>query len=310
MNSKNFKNIVSVIAVVIVVVIAIILSPEGIRSTFFQAGGGVSLKDMNKKDTTTMSVNLCLEANQTTRQNLEQVLFSSNYFKRQNGFYIGASAVAAVSTEYGVCCPVMFFNLGADFQKFRIEYKVGDFKRSSVATAGTDPQFSNFCTDLGEGASAKKAMQLSFINANTKFGFGHIGISSFYKFSDGNWYAYIEQVICGRVTLAGGVDFAEQTSGYAAAKAAIGTNSKVSLTANQMGTESQSFIATYNRDNIRVGKQKMAVSVSAWNRGTETGLHLIAALMKGKGTFFAQIGSDYCAEQLSPYCGLGTRFSF
>lgn len=302
------KSVLVIIAVIVVVIIAV-LAPKGSTSLFSTAGGGLSLKDLNKKDTVTTSVGIIVQASQTTEQNMEQGLVFGNYLNRKNGVFVGAGFFGGVSTQYGICCPTMYLNAGLDFTSFQIEYKAGSFKRTGIATGGVDPQYSNFCMDLGEGASAKNAMQLSFIKRGTLIGFGHQGTNSFYDFSNGIWYAYAETPICKYVSLAGGINFAESTNGYVAAKMSV-NNNKVTITGNQLGTEQQNVAVTYNRENISLRGNKMTFSVSAWAKEAEQGLHFVAGLIKGKGTFYAQIGSNLCENHITPYCGVGTSFNF
>lgn len=305
------KKLEVIIIAVIVVVIALIvvINPSGSTSFFSTAGGGLSLKDMNQKDTTATNVNLILQANQTTNQNLEQGLVVGNYYKGMNGFFVNSGVIAGVSTEYGICCQTMYIGTGLDFNTFQIEYKVGNFKRTGVMTGEIDPQYSNFCIDLGEGASASKAMQVSFIKGNTKIGFGHQGVSSFYDFSAGGWYTYLETPICKGLTLAGGVDINQGATGYVAAK--VNTkNNQVTVTGNKIGTENQNVIVTYSRKNIAVRGKQLIMTVSAWAKQKEQGAHMVAGLIQGRGMFFAEVGSKYCENQLRPYAGVGTSFTF
>lgn len=305
-NSKEIFG--AVIAIVVMVLIAV--SPNGTKSLFSTAGGGVSLKEMNqKKDTTAFKMNMSLQFNQTNLQNLEQGLVIGNFKHQEGMFFTGAHFVGGVSTEYGVCTPVMDLTAGAYLNNSIFEYKVGNFKRTGVTTAGVDAQYSNHCVDLGEGAGVKNAMQLSFIRNGLTFGFGHQGISSFYDFSAGSWYAYTESQICKNITLAGGVNFGGEASAYAAAKVTIGNN-QVTATGNKLGTEGQNVVVTYNRDNISIGRSKMMLSASAWAKDVEQGLHLVASLVKGKGTFFAEVGCNRNEYQATPYCGVGTSFNF
>lgn len=302
------KSILAIIAIVVVVII-VVLAPKGSTSLFSTAGGGLSLKDLNKQDTVTTSVGIILQVNQTTRQNLEQGLVIANYMNRKNGVFFGAGMLGGVSTEYGVCCPTMYLNMGLDFTSFQLEYRVGNFKRTGITTDGVDPQYSNFCTDLGEGASAKNAMQLSFIKRGALIGLGHQGTNSFYDFDNGFWYAFAEAPVCRNLSLAGGMNFAEITCGYVAAKMSVNDN-KVTITGNQLGTEQQNVAVTYNRENIPLKRNKLTLSVSAWAKEAEQGFHFVAGLIKGNGMFFAQIGSNLCENHVTPYCGIGTSFNF
>ncbi len=117
------KNAIYFLVAIAAVIVMIMLAPKGSDSLFSTAGGGLSLKDLNRKDTVTHSVSLTMNVNQTTEQSLVQPMLSANYFKRHNGFFVGASAVGAVSNQYGICCPVLFVNTGVDFNRFQIEYR-------------------------------------------------------------------------------------------------------------------------------------------------------------------------------------------
>lgn len=303
------KNDFLLIVVIVAAIIAFVLPQKGSNSVFSFAKGGLNLKELNQKDTAQTKINVNLEFNQTTMQNLEQAVVIGNYFLRRNGLFVGAGIVGGVSTEFGVCCPTMFVNMGLDFDSYKLEYKVGNFKRTTIMSGGLDPQFANDCLSLGEGAGAVNAMQVSLITKNTKIGFGHQGINSFYQF-DGAWYAYMERRFCKELSLAGGVDFNETTTGYVAAKLSQGNNA-LTLTANKLGTETQSFVATYNRENISVMGKTMTLSASAWGKATEQGLHLVTGLKQTKNCMlFAEVGSKLCQDQLQPYCGLGASFNF
>lgn len=295
---------------ILVIIAVILIAPKGSMSFLTTAGGGINLKDMNQKDTTTTSMSAELQFNQTTEQNLEQALLIGNYYRRQNGFFIGAGFVGGVSTQYNVCCPTMYFNAGMDFNTFQLECKVGKFKRCSLMTGGIDAQYSNFCIDLGEGGSAAEAMQVSFIKSGFKFGFGHQGAESFYDISGGNWYAYSEATICKNLQMSGGVDFGDNVTGYAAAKW-CSNNNTLSVTANQLGTDNHSLIMTYNRDKVELWGKQMILSASLWTQAAQKGLHLVTGIKQGKrGTLYAEIGSKFCQSSFTPYCGVGATYSF
>lgn len=305
------RNLLFAVLAVIAIVIIVLIVPKGSVSTFFTAGGGVNLKELNQKDTTETSVCVTLQANQTTEANLEQALIAGSCYRYLNGFFIGGNVVAGASTQYGVCCPTMYFSTGIDFKHFQIEYRVGDFKRTSLMAPGVDPQYSNYCIDLGEGGSAGKAMQLSIVKGETRVGFGHQNGEDFYKLSKGSWYAYAESSVCRYLTLAGGVDLGNDITGYAAAKLTADHNCLV-ITGNKLGTENQNVIVTYNRNNIAVngGKNTMIFSISGWAQKTAKGLHLTAGYNIKNATFFAELGSKYCADMLGAYCGVGTSWVF
>lgn len=305
---KTQKNL---IVLGILVAIAIILvAPKDTMSFLTTAGGGINLKELNQKDSTDTEITIDLQVNQTTEQNLEQALVCADYFHRMNGFFVGAGIVGGVSTEFGVCCPTMFVNGGLDFNSYRLEAKMGDFKRGTITTGGIDAQYSNFCTVLGEGGGAKNAMQLSFIKQGFKVGFGHQGVASFYDFTGGSWYAYSEANVCKNILVSGGVDFGESTTGYAATKW-CSKNNAVSVTANQLGTENKNLIVSYSRSNLSVMGKALVVTVSGWMQNTQQGLHFVTGLKQGKyGMLYAEVGSKFGQCQFKPCCGLGAVYSF
>lgn len=304
------KNLLVIVAAIIVVIVAIFLTPKDMRSGFFTAGdGGINLQDMNKKDTTTASVNISLQANQTTEQNLEQALLVGNFYKQRGLFFLGGNIVSSVSTEFGVCCPILVLNTGIDLNKFKLELQAGNFGRSNIGAIGVDPQYGNFCIGMGESASVSNAMQLSLIKGNAKIAFGHQGGDKFYNLYGGNWYAFALVPVGEVVSLSGGVDFCEKMTGYAAAKIAKGNNA-ITLTANKLGSQDQNLILTYNRKNIAVMGRMIMISASTWAKAKEQGLHLVAGLNRGKGTFYAEAGSRLCMGEITPYLGLGTNFTF
>lgn len=304
------KNLPLIIVVILAIVIAIIL-PKNPNSNFFsKSGGGISLKDMNKKDSCQTNFSVILQANQTTQSTLLQGLLIADYYKYQKGFYYGGSAASAVSTQYGILSPTLFFSAGKLIGDYKLDYRVGKFKRTSLISVGIDPQYSNFCTDLNEGGSAKNAMQLSLIKGNARIGFGHQGQSSFYDFDGGCWYGYLELPVCKQLMVSGGVDLYNNAAntGYFASKLSLDNNVLV-VTGNKLGTEAQSFIVTYNRNNIPLRHNKMMLAVSAWTNKFERGAHFVAGLAKGKGNFFAQFGSNY-NNSFTPYFGVGTSYIF
>lgn len=303
------KNLLILVAVIITLVAIFVIPKNGSLKSFLQAGGGLNLSELNQKDTTQANMNVELQFNQTSNQNLEQALVIANIFHRQNGFFAGAGVVGGVSTEFGVFCPTMYFNGGLDFTNFQLEYKVGDFKRSTISTGKVDTQYSNFCTVLGEGGSVKNAMQLSFVKEGTKIGFGHQSVRSFYSF-DGTWYAYAEQLICRGLTVSGGCDFGNVITGYAAAKL-CSNNNIMTATANKLGTEEQNLILTYSRDNISVWGKMIVITASAWSQANQKGVHLVTGIKQGnKAMLFAELGSNFVSNQVKPYYGLGATYSF
>lgn len=310
------NNVLSILVAIVVVAAIVILSPKNQYSPFSSSGGGLSLKDLNKKDTVETSANFSLQANQTIDQTLVQGLFIGRYYKQVNGFYFGGGTVAAVSTEFGVLAPVLYSNAGLIFTNYQIDYTVGKVKRTSITTPGVDSQYSNFCTLLGEGAAIGNAMQLAFIMKGTKFGFGHQGGTSFYDLKTGCWYAFMEMPVSQYVSVAGGVDFGEKTSGYVAAKASFNDNA-LTVTGNQLGKDNQNLVVTYNRNNISLWGNKFLVSISGWaqkaGQGSDLGTHLVAGWVKNRGTFFAELGArsgESYDKAFNPYFGLGTSFSF
>lgn len=303
------REIIVAVSIIAVVAILMVLAPKSDNMSSLMGGGGVNLKDLNEKDTTEVSIGITLQANQTTRQNLEQGLVIGNYYKRTNGIYIGASVMGGVSTQYGVCCPTMYINTGLDFNSFQLEYKVGNFKRSTLLSGGVDPQYGNYCLDLGEGASASNAMQISFIKGQTRLGFGHQGGEDFFKFDSGNWYAFAEVPVCNWLTIGGGMNFGCDATGHAAAKASCGDN-KIVLTGNQLGTETQNVVVTYNRENLSLFGNKLMIAVSGWAKKASQGLHLNAGFTKNWGTLYAEAGTNFSGSQVTPYIGVGTSIDF
>jgi hypothetical protein len=195
--------------------------------------------------------------------------------------------------------------LGYNFNNFKLECKGGNFTRNNVKTAGFDPQFQNDLLIFGEGVSVNNAMQLALISKNTKIMFGHQGGDKFYSFNGGNYYISAEQNIKNLVALSGGVNFTEKTSGYAAAKLTC-KNNVVTATANNIGTENKSFVLSYNRTNIKVGKSmKMNLGTALWSQTDKQGLRMVAGLNKGRFNLFAQAGGYLMNGIVKPTWGLG-----
>lgn len=302
------KEIFSVVVIILVVVVAVIWAPQGSMTRLFTAGGGISLQDLNKEDSTSAALSVTLQFNQTTAQNLEQGFVAGNYFYRHKNAFVGGAFKGGFSTGFGICCPTLYVSGGWDFGKFQIEGLIGDLKRTNITAIGVDPQYSNFCLILGEGAAVKKTMQLSFVKGAARIGLGHQGVKDFYNLSDGCWYVYGQTPLCQGLSVSGGINFADETTGYAAVKVS-GNNNNVIATANNVGADNQSFILTYNRENLTIARQKMLMSVSAWVQKSARGMHLVAGLNKGKGTFYAEAGVNSTLLSKA-YFGLGTSFTF
>ena len=284
--------------------------PKGTLSTgSFRLGGGLNLKDLNKKDTLTQNVNVVLQANQTTKMNMEQAIIIANYYKRNNGLFIGASTVGCASTQFGILAPTLYFNAGLDFETFQIEYRVGSFKRSNLLSSNIGPQNENNYILLGEGAGSSNSMALIVKRGNTSFGFGHQGVQNFYDLSQGKYFGYFQTSPYKWISISGGVDFTKNPTGFGAIKV-ISSNNSLVVTANNLGTECESFIATYNRTNIPVGSKKASVAVSGWHKKTEQGVTLVSGLNLGRGNLFAELGSVVNDGKFSPYCGVGTSLCF
>jgi len=261
----------------------------------------LSLKELT--DTVKSSVVVIAEGNATTEQQLGQVTGIANYEHNYGWYYVAADLVGCVSTEYNVACPTCDVRLGANFNFGKVEIKSGTFARNNVKTTGFDPQFSNFTINSGENYTAANATQISIIANATKVYVGHKG-SSFFKLNDGNYYAGAEQRI-GNLTVAGGMDFAEVKSGYAAAKWNSKNNS-FTITANNIGLDSKNYIISYNRSNIKVGKGfGMNIASALYKNSTKTGLHVVGGFHKGTTNLFAQLGGYVTENVFTPTFGLG-----
>ncbi|MEE6207331.1 MAG: hypothetical protein VZR95_04680 [Alphaproteobacteria bacterium] len=221
--------------------------------------------------------------------------------------YTGADLVGTASSQFGVMAPTIDFRCGYDFNTFKIEGKVGNFTRNNVKTAGFDPQFMNDCILFGEAAPVSKAMQLSLMYNSTNVFVGHQGGTDFYKFNDGNYYAGIEQKIS-NVAVSGGMDFAETTTGYAAAKWSH-SNNVVALTCNKLGSENQNFVLSYVHNNIPVCKNvKMSVGTALLSQTEKKGLHIVTGFNTGKLNLFAEAGGTLFNSVLTPKFGLGASY--
>ena len=306
----TMKNYIKFVAVCAIVVLGIVLdSNEG---SMFNCGGGRSLKQINeasKTEETKASVNVALQLNQTTEQSLFQALVIGNYWHKNNGAYVGANFVGGVSNEFGVCNPVMSVNGGYDFGRFQVDAKIGNFKRSSITTAGVDGQYGNFVTVLGEGAGVSNAMQLSLIRNGFKCGFGHANGENFYGLADGNWYVYTELPVCQFVTVAGGLDFSDSTTGYIAGKVNVGNNN-FTVTANKLGSCNQNLVVSYNRKNISLKDYILSLTASVWAKKQERGIHTVAGFSKGNNTLFAEAGLSKVGLNLTPKLGVGININF
>lgn len=270
-------------------------------------GDGVSLKEINEAKKTEARVNAAVQFNQTTEQSLFQALAIGSFMHQNNGAYLGANFVGGVSSEFGICMPVMSFNGGYDFGQFSIDAKLGKFKRTSLVTCGVDPQFSNFAIIMGEGAGVDNAVQLSLVRNGFKFGLGHANGENFYTLTDGNWYVYTEMPICKYVSIAGGVDFSNVVTGYMAGKVNIGNN-VITVTANKLGSDDQNMVTTYSRNNMVLKNYLLTFSASYWCTALKQGVHTVAGFTKGKSTLFAEAGVNKMGEGISPKVNLGLGY--
>ena len=306
MNKKNL--FYAIVAIAILVVIAVIAPKGGDNNVFTAGDGGLNLKELNEKSKSETSLSGSVSANATTEQQLFQMILIGSHTRYYDRFYLGGNMVGGLSTEFGVCTPVLYAKAGYNWDNLNLEYRMGNFKRSTIVTPMIDPQYSNYCIIMGEGAGVSNAMQLALTHKYFTFGFGHQGGSSFYRFNDGNWYAYTEVPVCKWLRFTGGADFGQSVSGFAAAKVVAGNN-HITVTGNKLGTENSNVILSYARNNIAVGDGMLSVSASAWAKRAAQGIHLVTGLTKGKATLFAEAGLKY-SNVLSPYAGLGGSFMF
>lgn len=301
------KRLISFVTVVLVVVVCVLFNQKNGFMNIAGVGGGKSLKEINaQQDTTKTSVIAFAEAGTDTEgNNLFQGLAIANFeHQMSNGMYVGADMIGTVSTQFGICAPTCDFRLGANFNTFKIEAKMGNFTRNNVKTAGFDPQFQNDLLLLGEGVSVNNAMQVALMTKNTKILVGHQGGNKFYSLNGGNYYTTVEQTIK-NFSVGGGVNFTEKMTGYAAAKLNSGNNS-FTLTANNLGAESQNFVFSYNRSNIGLGKgMKMNIG-TALCKSDNFGFRMAAGLGKGGMKIFALAGGSWLPEGFKPLIGLGT----
>jgi len=302
------QNLVKFVAVIILVMIAVVVSNQVNNSEMQTAGGGISLKQAN--DTTKVNVIAFAQANVTSEgEYLAQITTIGSYEHQYgNGLFFGGNLVGTASTQFGIMCPTYDVRGGLDFNSFRMELKVGNFTRTSVTTSGFDPQFTNNCIILGESASVNNAVQLCFIGKSTKLYAGHQGGEKFFQFNDGNYYIGAEQKL-GNVTVSGGADFSEQTTGFAAGKWSC-KNNTITATCNQLGGENQNFVFSYLRDRISLGKGfNLSLGSAVYLQPTKKGIHLLAGLNKGKFTLFTQTGGYKQTGIFTPTGGIGLNYN-
>jgi hypothetical protein len=302
------KSVLKFVVAIIVIALVVVVNTIQRESDFSIAGGPrvKSLKELN--DTTKTSVIAFAQGNITTEESLYQVMTIGNWeHQYSNGLYYGADLVGTVSSQFGIMCPTYDVRAGWIFNSFRLEAKVGNFTRNGVTTSGFDPQYSNFCVLLGESAPVSNAVQLAFISNKTKLYAGHQAGTSFYAFN-GNYYAGVEQKIS-NVTVSGGMDFAENTTGYAAVKWSANNNT-ITVTGNKLGAEAQNFVLSYVRSNIPVFKGiKMNVGSAFWTQPEKKGLQLVTGFNKGKVTLFAQAGGYMQSKIFTPVGGFGVNYN-
>ena len=297
------KNKIFYFAAIVVVVVLVMLCNNKTSNFMTAGGGGISLKELN--DTTKTNVAVFGEAN-VSDENIFHVNGIVNWEHQYNNFYVGSDFIGTVSSKFGIMCPTLDARCGYDFNKYRLEAKIGNFNRNGVTTVGFDPQFSTFCILAGEGASVSNAVQLSLSSKNTKVLVGHQGGSSFYTF-DGNYYAGIEQKI-GNFAFSGGVNLAEQTTGYAAAKWA-NKNNVCTLTCNKLGSKDHNFILSYFYNNISLGKGfVMNVGTALFGNSEQQGGRLVAAVSKDKMKLFAEVGGCLLQDVFKPMAGMGVSY--
>ena len=299
------KSIISfVVAIVLVFGLVVVGNLDTVRDTF-KAGGLWSLKEAN--DTSKTSMTTFAEVNATTEEKLAQITSIASWERELSGYFYGIDAVGTVSTQFGVMCPTLDARGGVDFGTFRLEAKVGDFTRNSVKTSNFDPQFANFAILLGESASVSNAVQLSYVDSNTKIMVGHQAGSYFYSFKDGNYYICAEQTF-GNVSVSGGVDFAENTTGYGAVKLSC-KNDVFTVNGNKLGTDGQNLLLSYNHKILSLGRGiNMGIGSALWLQSGVTGLHIVSGFGKGNVKLFAQAGGRWQSSTFTPMIGLGLNY--
>jgi hypothetical protein len=302
------KKLFIFVAVVIVLVVCIVCNNQGGNFSIAGIGDGKSLQEINEqekaqKDVTTANVVSFAEDDLSTEGNMAQVTSIAAFEHMRNGWFVGADGIFTVSSQFGICCPTNDIRLGYDFGTCRLEAKMGNFTRNSVKTAGFNPQFQNDLILLGEPASVSNAMQLSYISKNTKLYFGHQGGEKCYSLEGGNYYFGAEQTVK-NLSVSGGLNLAEQTTGYAAARVKAGNN-VFTATANNIGADNKSFVLSYNHNNINVGKgMNLNLGTAIWNQYNNFGWKLSAGLCKGKTNLFAHLTAK--SKTLVP--GLGVNY--
>lgn len=302
------KRVFNLVAVIIAVFGLIFVSNIDSDIDRTSKAGGLSLNLQEANDTSKTSIITFAEVNQTSEQSLAQVTTIANWERqRSNNLFYGINAIGTVSTQFGIMCPTLDAFGGRNFDGFRIEAKVGNFTRNNVKSSGFDPQFANFAILLGESAAVSNAVQLSYIDSNTKIMVGHQAGSSFYSFKDGNYYLCMEQTIK-NVALSGGVDFAENTTGYGAVKVNC-KNDVFTVNGNKLGSDGQNLLLSYNHNNISLGRGvNMGVGSALWFQKDVTGLHLVSAFGKGNVKLFAQAGGRWQSNIFTPILGLGMNY--
>jgi hypothetical protein len=300
------QKVIILVAVIFVVIVAVVTTTRhetGVKT----AGMGINLSQAN--DTTISHTSASASINQTNEEGLAQIMLISNLTKEHNGLYVGYNMVGTVSTQFGVACPVLAFKAGADFDAFKLEAKVGQFGRNTITTTGFDPQFGNACVLLGESSTASKAAQISYIDKNTVISFGHQGGSNVHKFNDGNWYVCAQQGIK-NVRVSAGVDFAEETKGFAAANWSDGKHHSVTVTGNNLGTDAKNCVLSYTCNRIPMKKSLLNFGSAFYFQKGKSGMRLVAGLTKGKMQFFTEAGGYLAQNVVKPTFGGGVNYNF
>ena len=308
------KKVLSLVAVLVCIFLAVVITVTNNNGGNFQiaGGSGKDLKTANEayKDTTKVNVVTFAQANATTEgENLFQVMNISNWEHQYGkGLFAGADFVGTASTQFGVMAATLDARCGYAFEGYRMELKTGKFTRNGVTTSGFDPQFSNACILAGEAAPVSNAMQLTFTSHITKVYVGNQNGSEFYKL-DGSYYIGAEQKVGNNIALSANIDFAEQTTGCAAAKWQC-RNSSLTLTCNKLGSESQNFVLSYVHSNIPIAKgTTMNVASALWKQPQKSGLQIVAGLRTGRITLFAQAGGYVQQKTYTPTGGLGLNYN-
>lgn len=295
------------LAVVVIVLVSIVATKYEQDNIMTAGNGGISLQELN--DTSKTSVVAIAETNTNTDVSLAQVVTIMNWEHQNHWYFVGAEVVGTASSQFGIMCPTYDVFGGANFNGFRLEGRVGDFTRNNnVKSSGFDPQFMNDCILFGESAAVSNAIQLAYVSNNTKVAIGHQGGDSFYKFNTGNYYVCAEQNIKNVVSLCGGLDFAEKTSGYAAVKLNYKQNS-LTVTGNKLGSDQQNCVISYMRDRIQIGKNvNMSLGSAFYLQPEKQGVHLVGGFGKGNVKLFAQAGGYLMENTFTPLFGLGASY--